>query len=240
MKRLARTASLLLLAAAFGAGVVLACTSIPEPATRSQDAAPADGGLEAGDAASDGDGAFTGCRGGGWRSLRGYGVLITGNAGGTQVLAGSGVFTEGDAGPIVYEVIVTGRADQLAGKPPVDLASPANASLATCAYCTLALGQCVQTTNDAISCESQYQAVAGQARTVTAATQDGGAYWIDVGNVVLVRVLRREGFAAAEVDPTDCIALDRLTLQGQVVQIERPCPTAYDTYCQIADTASQR
>jgi len=40
--------------------------------------------------------------------------------------------------------------------------------------------------------------------------------------VVLVRVLRREGFAAAEVDPTDCTALDRLTLQGQGVQIKRP------------------
>ena len=200
----------------------------------------ADVGGEAGDAAAAGDGAFPGCRGGGWRSLRGFGVLITGNAGGTQVLAGSGVFTEGDAGPIVYQVIVTGRGDEIAGKPPVDLASAANASLAICRYCALARGQCVQVTQDAISCESQYQAVAGHARTVTAATQDGGTYWIDVGDVVLVRVIRREGFEIAETDPTDCIALDRLTLQGQVVQVERPCPAAYDNFCQIADTVSQR
>ncbi len=238
MTRWLRSAAILLGPALAGAAVVLACTSIPEPASRPPDAASADGGDEAGDAAR--DSAVTGCRGGGWRSLRGFGVLITGNAGGTQLLAGTGVFTEGDAGPIVYQVIVTGRGDQIAGKTPVDLASAANASLATCQYCAVAQGQCVQITQDAISCESQYQAVAGRARTVTAATEDGGTYWIDVGDVALVRVIRREGFEAAETDPTDCIALDRLTLQGQVVQVERPCPAAYDNLCQIADTASQR
>jgi len=152
------------------------------------------------------------------------------------VLAGTGAFIEGDAGPILYEVIVTGRGDQLAGKAPVDLGR----SLTTCQYCARAFGQCVQVTTDSISCESQYQAVAGQARTVIAATQDGGTYWIDVGNVVLVKVLRRDGFEVLETDPTDCIALDRLTLQGEVVQIERPCSPAYETYCRIADTAAQR
>lgn len=236
MKRLPRSAVLLLVTGISGAGVVVACTAIPEPAERAEragDAAPADAGPDAGDANS--EVSLTGCRGGGWRSLRGPGILILGNAGGAAVLVGTGAFIEGDAGPILYEVIVSGRGDQLAGKPPVDLGSPKNASLASCQYCARAFGRCVQVTNDSISCE-----VAGQARTVTAPTKDGGTYWIDVGNVVLVKVLRRDGFEVLETDPTDCIALDRLTLQGEVVQIERPCSPAYDTYCRIADTAAQR
>lgn len=227
----------ILMASLGAAAVGLACTSIPEPAGRVLDGAPpSDASLAASDAGAD----ASRCRGGGWRSLIGPGVLLATDTAGVEVLAGSGVYTEGDAGPVIYNIIATGRADQLAGKPPVDLATPKNKDLATCQYCGLVLGGCVQVTKDAISCETQYQAVSGQARTVLATTQDGGAYSLEVANVELVKVLRRDGFKIEETDPTDCIFLDRLTLQGTVIQIERPCSPAYDLYCQIADTAAQR
>lgn len=59
------------------------------------------------------------------------------------------------------------------------------------------------------------------------------------GNLVLARVVN-EAKGAAGLDREDCIALDRLILEGTAMTVERPCSAVYDAYCRLADTASER
>jgi hypothetical protein len=235
-----RRLSLAAIASVLVAGILTqACTSIPAPAERPDgDAATGLDGLDGGsDAVADG---ASRCRGGGWRSLRGVGFLLDGDKPGTRTLVASGTFTEGDAGTVVYQVLVTGVPDQLVGRAPVELGSGPNADIRTCAFCALASGSCIQVSPEVASCEGSYQAIAGQARVITFPATDGGVFWVEVGNVVLARVKRRGDFTVSETDPNDCIELDRLTLEGLVQVVPRPCPTGFDFFCHVADTASQR
>lgn len=221
-------------------GLVTACATVDAPAGRPDDR---DGSGADAEAASDHrapDSAFAHCRGGGWRALFGTGLLLSGDAPGTQVLAAAGGWNEGDAGLVLYQVLVTGAPKDLVGRPPVDLASDANANLATCQYCGLAGSGCKAVSATVAGCEREYQAISGEARTVSMPTTDGGVYWVEVADLVLARVVRREGFEAVSVDGNDCIALDRLILEGTATIIKRPCPVGFELYCRVADTASQR
>ena len=225
-------------ALAASAAASFGCSSIPDPAPRVVDGATESDAGEAGDARVAFD--ASGCPIRGVRTLRGYGFLLSGDKPGTQLLAAGGSFTEGDAGPVIYQIYVTGVPGALVGRAPVDLASPANADLGTCQYCGVASGGCTQVGPDAVSCENAYQAIAGEARAITIPTMDGGTFWVEAADLLLVKVTKRDGFHIVETDPTDCIALDRLTLEGTALQLTRPCSPAYEDYCKIADTASQR
>jgi len=240
VRRARRIVTALIAGGLCAAALVTACATVDAPAGRPADL---DASRRDAEAASDQlapDSAFAHCRGGGWRALSGTGILVSGDAPGTQMLAAAGGWTEGDAGLVLYQVLVTGAPKEIVGRPPVDLASDANANLATCQYCGLASTGCKAISATVAGCEGEYQAIAGEARTVSMPTTDGGAYWVEVADLVLARVVRRQGFEAAEVDRNDCIALDRLTLQGAATIITRPCPVGFELYCRVADTASQR
>lgn len=215
-------------------GAVNACTTIAEPVPRPAEIAPEERPLpDASDSSSR-------CRGGGWRSMNGAGFQLSGNVEGTHLLTGSGVSTEADAGPVIFQVAVIGRPDELIGREPVDLASFVNASFATCRYCAFASGECTQVSETAVSCEADYRAVSGTARAVLLPTEAGATYWIELGDVVFARVVRGPGFSTESTDLDDCFAFDRMMFQGAVTPLERPCDPATEIYCAFADTADKR
>lgn len=214
---------------------IAACSSIPAPAERLVDAA-----VEADSDGGQADAAWAHCRGGGYRASRGGGVLLEGDDPEKRVLSVAGVYDEVDAGQTIYQLYVTDARRSLVGKPPADLTAPENSDLATCRYCAVASGDCQKVNDVNVRCEKSYQAVAGEARVIVEPEKDGGAFWADVGNVVFAKVTRRVGLTAVEFDTTDCIALSRITFQGTVTTVGRPCPPEYGAPCQIADTASKR
>jgi hypothetical protein len=116
--------------------------------------------------------------------------------------------------------------------------------LQQCAYCTEVKTNCVPVDGGAsVECANSY-AVANPAtarvRIVRLDRVVGGAVWIDLGDLEVARVTRREG-ASFDLEKSDCLFADGLTLQGV---LERgsltECSGIDETACAIARTAGSR
>jgi hypothetical protein len=106
-----------------------------------------------------------------------------------------------------------------------------------CAYCVEARIGCTLGDAGPENCTNQYLPTSGRVRIIRLGRDAGDEVWIDVGGLVLERVIRRDetSFQLAE---TGCLFADGLTFQGKLVAAT--CPGSDPIECRIASTAASR
>jgi hypothetical protein len=80
----------------------------------------------------------------------------------------------------------------------------------------------------------------GRARIVRFSRTPGESIWIDIGQLEVARITRREG-NELDVERRDCIFADGLTLQGTLERgSTADCTGIEATACAIANSAASR
>ena len=168
---------------------------------------------------------------------------VYGEASGPQAVCLTLQVTVPGAAPGVVLFCVAGSLASLAAPIVKDL----TADLQTCAYCTDVQTNCTSSepdggtgTTSSTTCGTAYAVLTGRVRIVRFSTRPGDTVWIDLGDLEVARVTRREG-SLLDVERRDCIFADALTLQGT---LERGDPTSCTgieaTACAIASSAASR
>jgi hypothetical protein len=110
---------------------------------------------------------------------------------------------------------------------------------ANCAYCVEAQTGCTIGDAGPLACDNQYLPTSGRVRIVRLGREAGEEVWIDVGDLVLARVTRRdETTGTFELERVGCLFADGLTFQAKLVAAT--CPGSDPIECRIASTASSR
>jgi hypothetical protein len=169
--------------------------------------------------------------------------IAVGDAPGTELVVVQTAYDEprdGGTELVSYDMVIAGTPATLAVGTIVDLASPHNADLSTCAYCAFALAPCTLADSGAAACGGEYRPVAGSARVVELPTE-AGVVWVDLANVEFARETSRTGFAVAGLDRADCIYAERLTMQAFADRGLLSCTGGQtQIVCDIGNTASRR
>jgi hypothetical protein len=105
-----------------------------------------------------------------------------------------------------------------------------------CAYCVDVRTSCRIADAGTETCDNAYAPLSGRVRIVRLDRAPGSPVWIDVGNLVVARVIRRDD-VSFELERRDCLFADGLTFQGKLVA----ATCTNDTLeCRIANSASSR
>lgn len=160
---------------------------------------------------------------------------IYGAAGGPQAICATIDLDvpSGGAGEVVF--CVAGTLSEATRSTPKDI----GLDLDSCAYCLDARTNCDARPDGGAprTCANSYAPTRGTLRIVRLGENPGDAVWIDVGDLVMLRVERRDG-GTIELQPRDCLFADGLTFQGKLEAAT--CTSADTTECKIATTATQR
>lgn len=115
------------------------------------------------------------------------------------------------------------------------------ADLQQCAYCTYLETSCVVAEAGATpACSHSYAPITGKARIVRFGKKPGDAVWIDIGDLEVARVTRRDE-TRIDLERRDCIFADGLTLQGVLERgSANACTGVEEPACRIANTAGSR
>lgn len=115
------------------------------------------------------------------------------------------------------------------------------ADLVKCAYCTDVRTNCIAPEAGASpTCATSYAVLTGRARIVRLGRAPGASVWIDIGDLEVARVTRRDE-GRFDVERRDCLYADGLTLQGVLERgFAATCSGVEQTACDVANSASQR